>query len=214
MVPPDGFIATAEESGLIVPIGRWVLERACRQMSLWQQRGGSGFGSVAVNLSARQLAGTDLLDTVERALDASGLAPRSLTLEITESALMVDVTTALATLRALQGLGVRIAIDDFGTGYSSLSQLHQLPLDVLKVDRTFVRRLDDDGGDDGEGAEILAAIVKLGHALHLQVVAEGVETSAQAQRLRSMGCDLAQGYLYGKPVPASDYYRAVVGATA
>jgi len=201
LVPPNRFIPVAEESGLIIPIGAWVLHEACRQLRSWQagRRGGPG-GAVEVNLSARQIDHPDIVATVERILDETGLPPVNLTLEITESALMNDAASALRVLRALKDLGVTLAIDDFGTGYSSLSHLQRFPLDVLKIDKSFVDGL----GDDRRGAEIVAAVVKLAHALGLQVIAEGVETEHQLEVLRTLGCDLAQGYLFSRPVPAHE----------
>ena len=201
LVSPDRFIPVAEESGLIIPIGRWVLREACEQLRTWVTGPGrSGPVAVEVNLSARQLDDAGIVDTVEQILDESGLTPSSLTLEITESALMRDAASALQVLRALKALGVTLAIDDFGTGYSSLSYLHRFPLDVLKVDKSFVDGL----GSGGDGMEIVAAVIKLAHALGLQVVAEGVECAAQLEQLASMGCDFAQGYLFSRPVPAQE----------
>jgi diguanylate cyclase (GGDEF)-like protein/PAS domain S-box-containing protein len=201
LVPPNRFIPIAEESGLIIPIGAWVLREACEQLHRWfYGRPESLLGTVEVNLSARQVDDPEIVGTVERILDESGLPPSSLTLEITESALMHDAASALQVLRSLKALGVTLAIDDFGTGYSSLSYLHRFPLDVLKIDKSFVDGLS--GGRDG--VEIVAAVIKLAHALGLQVVAEGVEQPAQLEQLGSMGCDFAQGYLFSRPVPAHE----------
>jgi len=199
LVGPNRFIPVAEESGLIIPIGAWVLHEACSQLSTWHASRWSGpRGSVEVNLSARQIDHPEIVTTVERILDATGLPPANLTLEITESALMNDAASALRVLRALKELGVMLAIDDFGTGYSSLSHLQRFPLDILKIDKSFV----DELGDDRGGTEIVAAIVTLAHALELEVIAEGVETERQLDALRRLGCDLAQGYLFSRPVPA------------
>jgi len=201
LVAPYRFIPVAEESGLIIPIGAWVLEEACRQLRDWQYGDGAGPArSVDVNLSARQIDHPEIVETVERILASTGLPPGNLTLEITESALMKDAASALQVLRALKGLGVSLAIDDFGTGYSSLSYLQRFPLDILKVDKSFV----DELGVDRGGEEIVAAVVNLAHALGLEVVAEGVETAGQLEVLRSLGCDFAQGYLFSKPIPAAD----------
>ena len=201
VVGPDRFISIAEESGLIVSIGNWVLDEACRQVRRWQDAGWWGPGaSVEVNLSARQIDHPDVVGTVERALEHSGIAPEHLTLEITESALMEDPRWTLRVLRGLKDLGVALAIDDFGTGYSSLSYLQRFPLDVLKIDRSFVAGL----GSEPGGSEIVGAVVGLAHALGLEVVAEGVETEAQLAELRDLGCDFAQGYLFSRPAPPAE----------
>jgi diguanylate cyclase (GGDEF)-like protein/PAS domain S-box-containing protein len=200
LMAPDRFIPVAEESGLIIPIGAWVLEEACRQLHSWRQGGWSGpSGSVEVNLSARQVDDPQLVATVEGILAVTGLPPQNLTLEITESALMRDAVGALQVLRALKSIGVALAIDDFGTGYSSLSHLQRFPLDILKVDKSFVDEL-----DGSQGSEIVAAVINLAHALDLSVVAEGVETERQLVALRELGCDYAQGYLFSRPVPAAE----------
>ncbi|HUY23515.1 MAG TPA: EAL domain-containing protein [Acidimicrobiales bacterium] len=201
LVAPNRFIPVAEESGLIIPIGAWVLYEACRQLCMWQaNRWGGPRGAVEVNLSARQIDHPEIITTVERILEETGLAPANLTLEITESALMNDAASALRVLRALKDLGVMLAIDDFGTGYSSLSHLQRFPLDILKIDKSFV----DELGAGRGGAEIVAAVVKLAHALDLQVIAEGVETERQLDALQHLGCDFAQGYLFSRPVPAHE----------
>jgi diguanylate cyclase (GGDEF)-like protein/PAS domain S-box-containing protein len=200
LISPDRFIPVAEESGLIIPIGAWVLQEACTQLHYWQQHGyGPASGTMQVNLSARQLDHPEIVATVEAVLAATGLPPENLTLEITESALMRDAVSALEILRSLKGIGVALAIDDFGTGYSSLGYLQRFPLDILKVDKSFIDEL-----DDGEGTEIVAAVVNLAHTLGLDVVAEGVETEQQLSILRQLGCDYAQGYLFSRPVPAPD----------
>ncbi len=201
LVAPNRFIPVAEESGLIIPIGAWVLHEACRQLCMWRaDRFGGPRGAVEVNLSARQIDHPEIISTVERILDDTGLPPANLTLEITESALMNDAASALRVLRALKDLGVTLAIDDFGTGYSSLSHLQRFPLDILKIDKSFV----DELGVDRGGAEIVAAVVKLAHALGLQVIAEGVETERQLDALGRLDCDFAQGYLFSRPVPAHE----------
>ena len=205
LVSPYRFIPVAEESGLIIPIGAWVLEQACHQLRDWNLRGREGpQGSVDVNLSARQIDDPRIVQTVEEILSRTGLPPEYLTLEITESALMEDAASALGVLRALKEIGVLLAIDDFGTGYSSLSYLQRFPLDVLKVDRLFVEAL----GVNAEGEEIVSAVINLAHALGLKVVAEGVETSEQLRILRSLECDLAQGFLFSKPLPAAEIVTA------
>jgi diguanylate cyclase (GGDEF)-like protein len=205
LMAPYRFIPVAEESGLIIPIGAWVLEQACHQLRHWNLAGRKGpQGSVEVNLSARQIDDPRIVATVEKILARTGLPPECLTLEITESALMQDAASALGVLRALKGLGVLLAIDDFGTGYSSLSYLQRFPLDILKVDRMFVETL----GSNAESEEIVSAVINLAHALGLQVVAEGVETTQQLQILRSLGCDLAQGFLFSRPLPAAEVVTA------
>jgi diguanylate cyclase (GGDEF)-like protein/PAS domain S-box-containing protein len=201
LVPPYRFIPVAEESGLIIPIGAWVLEQACHQLRRWNLEGrGCTQGSVEVNLSARQIDDPRIVQTVEGILVRTGVPPEQLTLEITESALMEDAASALGALQALKEIGVLLAIDDFGTGYSSLSYLQRFPLDILKVDRLFVEAL----GVNAEGEEIVSAVINLAHALGLTVVAEGVETSEQLQILRGLECDLAQGFLFSRPLPAAE----------
>ncbi len=201
LVAPGRFIPVAEESGLIIPIGAWVLEQACLQLQDWHGRAFDGpRGSVEVNLSARQIDDPQIVATIEEILSRTGLPPEHLTLEITESALMKDAAAALVVLRALKEIGVLLAIDDFGTGYSSLSYLQRFPLDILKVDRMFVQELGQDGGGD----EIVSAVISLAHALGLEVVAEGVETGQQLEILRALHCDFAQGFLFSRPVPASE----------
>jgi diguanylate cyclase (GGDEF)-like protein/PAS domain S-box-containing protein len=198
MVEPERFIPVAEESGLIVPIGTWVLREACEQMYRWRHAGiGGPTSAVEVNLSARQIDQPDLVPTVEQILAQSGLAPEHLTLEITESALMRDGRAALLVLQALKSIGVSLAIDDFGTGYSSLSYLQRFPLDILKIDKSFVDDL-----SLGQGVEIVSAVIELAHALGLEVVAEGVETRHQLEVLQGLACDYAQGFLFSKPVHA------------
>ncbi len=202
LVGPQRFIPVAEESGLIIPIGAWVLEQACTQLRDWHRLGNSGpRGSVEVNLSARQIDDPEIVPTVEKILDRTGLSPEHLTLEITESALMKDAAAALVVLRALKDIGVLLAIDDFGTGYSSLSYLQRFPLDIVKVDRMFIEVL----GGGPEGEEIVSAVISLAHALGLKVVAEGVETVEQLIVLRRLRCDFAQGYLFSRPLPAEEF---------
>jgi len=201
MVAPGRFVPVAEECGLIIPIGAWVLEEACAQLRHWNHRGPAGpQGSVGVNLSARQIDDPGTVDTVAQILARTGLPADRLTLEITESVLMRDATSALVVLSALKELGVLLALDDFGTGYSSLSYLQRFPLDIVKVDRTFVAELGMRTGGD----EIVSAVIQLAHALDLEVVAEGVETEQQFDVLRSLECDFAQGFLFSRPVPAAD----------
>jgi EAL domain-containing protein (putative c-di-GMP-specific phosphodiesterase class I) len=198
------FVPLAEETGIIVPIGGWVLDEACRQAASWSGEGGTP--AVSVNLSARQLSRPDLVDAVAEALAASGLDPDRLWLEITESVLMEDADTAVAALERLRSLGVHLCVDDFGTGYSSLAYLRRFPVDALKVDRSFVAGL----GEDPEDSAIVEAVVSMAHSLRLSVVAEGVETEEQLARLRDLGCELAQGFYFAAPVPSSalDPFRA------
>jgi diguanylate cyclase (GGDEF)-like protein/PAS domain S-box-containing protein len=200
LVPPGRFIGLAEESGLIVPIGEWVLNEACRQAVAWQE-GGMPPLPVAVNLSAQQFKRGDILDTVKSTLKQSGLRPDLLELELTESLLLHDTTTVMETLHQLKKIGVQLSIDDFGTGYSSLAYLKRLAVDKLKIDQSFVR----DVPEAAEGAAIIKAIIQLGHALQLTVIAEGVETRHQLDFLQAHGCDLAQGYLASRPVPAEEF---------
>jgi len=197
LVPPAEFIPTAEETGLIVPFGRWILTEACQQVRAWQQRHPSKpplWGSV--NLSARQLQSPDLIEDVTRALAESGLQPESLVLEITESTIVDDVEATIAKLETLKQLGVRLAVDDFGTGYSSLSYLRRLPVEILKIDRQFVADLDG----DTEHGRLAEAIIRLGRTLHLDVIAEGIEQPEQSRRLSELRCTLGQGFHYSPPL--------------
>jgi diguanylate cyclase (GGDEF)-like protein/PAS domain S-box-containing protein len=201
LIAPSGFIAVAEESGLIEPIGRWVLMEACTQARLWRQQGLPAV-RVAVNISARQLLEPkEFLSYVNRVLDETGLEPRLLELEMTESLLLANVEENAAVLRKLGKLGVRLAVDDFGTGYSSLAYLKQLPIDSLKIDRTFVRDIET----DPEDAAIIKAIIAMAHGLKLKVTAEGVESRGQLEALRKLGCDDYQGFLLSKPVHGEEF---------
>jgi diguanylate cyclase len=200
LVAPSGFIPIAEETGLIVPIGDWVLHEACRQARAWQAEGKTPL-RIAVNLSAQQFKQKNLVATVRDALKAADLDPAYLELELTESAVMQDAESSIQVLRQLSGLGVRISVDDFGTGYSSLSYLRRLPLDKLKIDRSFIREVAASRDD----AEIVRAIVSLAHSLHLKVIAEGVETQDQLEFLRELGCDQYQGFHCSPPVPADEF---------
>ncbi len=203
-IAPGEFIAVAEENGLIEPIGRWVLDRACRQAARWhRERPDDAPLSMSVNLSAVQVANRALPDTVAAALRGSGLDPGSLTLELTESVMVGHQDGLTEALAALKSLGVRLVLDDFGTGYSSLSYLTRLPLDAIKVDRSFVNGL----GTEPRDTAITEAIVAMSHALSLQVVGEGAETAVQIAELSRLGCDLAQGYHFSRPVRASEITR-------
>jgi EAL domain-containing protein (putative c-di-GMP-specific phosphodiesterase class I) len=193
---PGDFIGIAEETGLIVPIGAWVLDQACRQVQRWHAAApGTGPLRVSVNLSGRQLGHHRLVDDVASVIAQTGIEPSRVELEITESVLMDDVEASAETLGRLHELGVLLAVDDFGTGYSSLSYLRRFPVDLLKVDRSFVDGLGDDPGDSA----IVAAIVTLAHTLGLAAVAEGVESGLQLDELRRLGCDRAQGFHIARP---------------
>jgi diguanylate cyclase (GGDEF)-like protein len=201
VVPPDHFIPLAEENGLIVPIGRWVLERACRQAAEWAADGIPT--GVSVNVSAYQLGRKDFVEDVQRALAESAIQPSSLTLELTETALMRDAAAACRALERVKALGVRVAVDDFGTGYASLSNLQRLPVDILKIDRSFVAALNGNGWSREllHASELLEAILGVGRALSLSVVAEGIEEQRQVTALEAMGCEMGQGYLMAAPSP-------------
>jgi diguanylate cyclase (GGDEF)-like protein/PAS domain S-box-containing protein len=201
-VSPAKFIPVAEETGLIIPIGEWVLREACRQMQAWDAVGLLPI-TVSVNVSARQFHYGNLSKSVSQLLDESGLGPQRLELELTESTIMSDVPRAKLMLQELSELGVRLSIDDFGTGYSSLTQLKRFPLDALKIDQSFVRSLPEDADDSA----ITLAIIAMAHSLGIRVVAEGVETEAQFSFLKEHGCDEVQGYLLSRPVPAPEFAR-------
>lgn len=203
-VPPNMFIPVAENSGLILPIGEWVLYRACRAAADWQRLHNLPL-RVAVNVSAAQFMQSDLCAVVRGALEASGLAPKHLELEVTESLFMEEVKYTVGVLNCLHDMGVELAIDDFGTGYSSLSYLRQFPIDRLKIDRSFIK----DALIDPDSAAIARTIVKLGHSLGLHVVAEGVETPEQEEFLRTQGCDSVQGFYYCRPIPDGDFVSFV-----
>jgi diguanylate cyclase (GGDEF)-like protein len=199
LLPPAHFIGLAEETGLIVPLGRWVLGAACRQSAEWRASGeGAGNVAVSVNLSEVQIRHPGMAEEVAGALREAGLPGSCLHLEITESLMMDDVEANLRTLHRLKALGVRLSMDDFGTGYSSLSYLKRFPIDYLKIDQSFVADL----GDSVEDREIVGSVIGLGHALGMRVIAEGVERRGQVVQLRALGCRLAQGYLFSKPLPA------------
>ncbi|MCU1344999.1 MAG: putative sensory box protein [Acidimicrobiia bacterium] len=205
-VSPAEFIPVAEDTGLIIGIGRWVLHHACHEAARWHEvNPAAAEMDVHVNLSPRQFLQPDLGDMVERALQASGLAPHRLCLEITETAVMHDINLALATLTSLRRLGVRVALDDFGVGHSSLSYLRSLPVDVLKLDKSFIDRL----GQDQRDADIVTAVINLARALGLSVVAEGIETEEQRRILRSLGCTLAQGFLFSRPLPPEEFLERI-----
>jgi len=206
LVRPARFIPLAEETGLIVQLGEWVLHEACRQTRLWNDQGVDP-GVVSVNLSARQFRQDGLVRMVSRILEDTGVEPAQLEMELTESMVMHNVEAAIATLQGLKSLGVSLSVDDFGTGYSSLSYLKNLPIDTLKIDRSFVREIG--AGTDADEGVLAQAIISLGHSLHLKVIAEGVETDAQLRFLKRHGCDQVQGFFYGEPVMPAAHARLV-----
>jgi diguanylate cyclase (GGDEF)-like protein len=206
LVPPGDFIGLAEETGLILPLGRHVLHEACRQVATWRTRGHSHLG-VSVNISAKQLASRNLPCEVETALDDYTLDASALTLEITES-MLLDSPVVVSRLDELRGLGVRIAIDDFGTGYSSLNYLRRFPVDTLKIARAFVEEI----GSSREQDRLVAAILRLGSTMGLDTVAEGIELETQRDALRALECTYGQGFLYSRPVPADEIDSMLVGA--
>lgn len=202
LVPPSEFIPLAEDTGLIVPIGEWVLRNACLQARRWQDAGFAPM-QMAVNISARQFQERDLSATVVRILDETRVAPQYLELEVTESSIVQKPEFAASVLTRLKGMGVKISIDDFGTGYSSLASLKRLPIDALKIDRSFVR----DATTDPDDASLVMAIVTLAHNLRLKVIAEGVETEEQLRFLHLLRCNEIQGYLFSKPLPAESLVK-------
>ena len=210
-VLPDRFIAVAEETGFIVPIGRWVLLQACLQMQRWNEKHSPATPlSISVNLSGRQFAHSNLLEQITEILEVTGLDPRLLKLEITESVVMESVESTAGTLEKLRALGVELSIDDFGTGYSSLSYLHRLPIDTLKIDRSFVSRM----AENNENKEIVRTIIMLAKTLGMGVIAEGVETNEQAELLRELECQSVQGYLVSRPLDAESTDRLILSSLA
>ncbi|ANU21862.1 hypothetical protein BCM40_00290 [Planococcus donghaensis] len=196
VIPPDRFIPIAEETGLIIPIGEWVLRTACKQAVEWNDTYGRPF-HIAVNLSIKQFVNSDIVDTVERVLQETGLDPNILELELTESVFLENTESMIITMNKLKDLGIRISIDDFGTGYSSLSYLKDLPIDSIKIDQSFIRNL----SKNKKTTSIISTIISLAQKLDLKSVAEGVETLEQYNYFKSEGCDLAQGYYFSRPVP-------------
>jgi len=206
MVAPDNFIPLAEQLGLLLPLGRWVIEQACRQIAVWHDAG-LGTVPVSVNLSTSQLTNAALPDYVFALMREHGIEPGCLEMELTESMMMSDPELAIAILHRLRGGGVALSIDDFGTGFSSMAYLRQLPVHYLKLDRSFVRNVDKDPKD----ADLCAGIMALAHKLDMHVVAEGVETQEQHRTLAACDCDLFQGYLFSRPMPAeaaTEFLRA------
>lgn len=202
LIPPMEFIPIAEETGLIVPIGEWVIQTACKQVASWQEAGFSGL-RMAVNISARQFRDSDIVKVVLDAVIQTNINPRDLEVEITESMLMEDTSVNIAALKELKDNGVHISIDDFGTGYSSLSYLKRFNIDALKIDKSFVRDITTDSDD----AAIASAVIALGQSLRLIVVAEGVETEDQLVFLKTQGCHEAQGYLFSRPLTAANFIQ-------
>jgi EAL domain-containing protein (putative c-di-GMP-specific phosphodiesterase class I) len=205
LVPPDEFIAMAEDTGLIIEIGAWVLEEACRQAAAWSERWPDRRLGIAVNVSSRQLATRDIIDTVKTTLARTGLDPTRLTLELTESTLIDDTVNTRAILREIRDLGVNLSLDDFGTGYSSLTYLRAFPINIVKIDKSFVRTI----GTEREDTAIVAAVIALANNLDIRVVAEGVETQEQLAVLLHLQCHYLQGYLFSKARPSSDVAEIV-----
>ena len=205
LVYPEQFVSMAEESGLIVPIGRWVLREACRQVQAWLDAGLRAL-PVAVNTSAVEFRHADFLEGVAQILKETGLAPRYLELELTESVLMHDAESSVSVLESLKAMGVRLAVDDFGTGYSSLSYLRRFPIDTLKIDRSFV----GDIATNADDSTIVSAVIAMGRTLGQRVIAEGVETQEQLTFLRTRQCDEGQGFHFSRPLPAEDFARLLV----
>jgi EAL domain-containing protein (putative c-di-GMP-specific phosphodiesterase class I) len=211
LIPPIDFIPVAEDTGLIIPVGRWVLQEAVDQLCAWDALG-HGALTMSVNVSGRQLASEELVATVAEILSASGLTPARLTLELTESVLLHDIPETVQRLNALKRLGVRLAIDDFGTGFSSLAYLQRFPVDALKIDKSFVDQI----LDSNLAGDLVRSIVVLAETLGLATVAEGIEHTSQAVSLEASGCHLGQGYLFGRPLPRAEAGELVrsLGASA
>jgi EAL domain-containing protein (putative c-di-GMP-specific phosphodiesterase class I) len=201
LIPPADFIPVAETSGMIVQIGEWVLRQACRDARRWDEIPGGAELSVSVNLSGRQLQTSELPSVVPQALLDAGLAPGRLTLEMTESVMIDRNDETVTLLHELRRLGVRLAIDDFGTGYSSLSYLHRFPVDIVKIDRSFVERLTGEADE----TSLVGSIIRIGQGLRVATVAEGIEDATQLAALERLGCDHGQGYHFAAPMSAADF---------
>ena len=200
LVPPGDFITVAEETGLIVPIGEWVLRTACQQIQQWEQTKTMSI-RVSVNLSGRQFHNTDLSRTINQIIEETAINPAMLELELTESILMKEGDSSVHVLNEFKKMGLSVSVDDFGTGYSSLNYLKRLPLDILKIDRSFVEDIEINSDD----TTIIKTIIAMAHNLNLKVIAEGVETMEQMDFLIKHGCEEAQGYLFSKPLPADEF---------
>jgi EAL domain-containing protein (putative c-di-GMP-specific phosphodiesterase class I) len=215
LIAPERFIPIAEETGLIVQIGAWVIRTACNQARLWQDAGLPPV-VMSVNLSARQFRQESFVKVVTQILHETGLKPEQLEMELTESMLMHNANAAISILAGLKSIGVRLSLDDFGTGYSSLSYLSRLPIDTLKIDRSFVQHIGDQ--DECDNGILAQAIISLGHSLNLTVIAEGVETGEQLQFLKAHQCDEVQGFYFCKPTVAGEFAKmlaeSLVEATA
>jgi diguanylate cyclase (GGDEF)-like protein/PAS domain S-box-containing protein len=199
LIPPAEFISVAEETGLIIPIGQWILGEACRQTRVWQEQSGADLPlAISVNLSSRQFLQPDLIERINEVLLKTGFDARSLKLEITESVVMENAGEAITMIGQLRGMGVKVYMDDFGTGYSSLSYLHSFPVDTMKIDRSFINRM----SARDEGSEIVRTIVALAHSLNMEVIAEGVENEEQLSHLNALHCEYGQGYYFSRPVDA------------
>jgi EAL domain-containing protein (putative c-di-GMP-specific phosphodiesterase class I) len=207
-IPPLDFIPLAEETGLILPIGEFVLRTACAQNKAWQNAGYPPF-RISVNLSARQFQQHNLPKIVEDILQETGLNPKWLSIEITESIAMQDLNLAVKMIEKLKEIGIEVSLDDFGTGYSSLNYLKKLPIDVLKIDKSFVR----DISEECDELKIIKAVIMLAHSMNLKVVAEGVETHEQLKFLKGHSCDRAQGYLFSKPLPPAELENLLKNST-
>lgn len=204
IIPPAEFIPLAEETGLIVPIGQYVLIESCKELKLWNDKGYKDL-TMAVNLSVRQFRDRDFVQMLKDIIDEVGVNPKNLELEITETLALEDLELTVATIRKLQELGVKFALDDFGTGYSSMRYLKELPINILKIDKSFVDTITENESDQ----KIVQTIITMARILHLEVIAEGVESEAQAEYLKNANCDKVQGYLYSKPVPRQEAYELI-----
>jgi EAL domain-containing protein (putative c-di-GMP-specific phosphodiesterase class I) len=202
LMPPEKFISIAEDCGLIVPVGQWVLREACRQAHAWQVAGLQCL-CIAINVSSLELRAPGFVAGVRQALETTGLEPHHLEIELTETGLMKDSGSIVAVLNELKAVGVTLALDDFGTGYSSLSHLKYFPIDTIKIDQSFVRDL----GADEDGTNIVTALIGMGKSLQIRVVAEGIETLAQLEILREHACPQGQGFFFSRPVPAEEFGR-------